>query len=191
MKLFRSRSMAMLGLLVLACGGGKDTDCFPVPDGVVTATLSSVTLAQDCGASKAAAPAESDFVAGMCAEGYDCASLCRQSSMQLAFGNTGPNAARIEIKEVRLLDINTRAVLERLSHREPTQWKVDQYISWDEKLVPGELKASYKLSAPSYSYSGSARLAWDQKYIVEVDVAVDGTVRTLTIEATREPEVVT
>lgn len=183
--------MAMLGLLVLACGGGRDTDCFPVPEGVVTATLSSVTLAQDCGANKAAgAPAEADYVAGACLVDTDCPSLCRQSSMQLAFGNTGPNAAQIQIKEVRLLDINTRAVLERLSHREPTQWKVDQYLAWDEKLVPGDLKASYKLSAPSYSY-GSARLAWDQKFIVEVDVAVDGAVRTLTIEATREPEVVT
>jgi hypothetical protein len=188
----RSRSMAMLGLLVLACGG-RDSDCFPVPDGVVTATLSSVTLAQDCGANKAAgAPAQSDsdFVQGACLAESECPSLCRQSSMQLAFANTGPDAARIAIKEVRLLDINTGAVLERLSHREPTQWNVDQYVTWDEKLLPGELKASYKLSAPSYSY-GTARLAWDQKFKVEVDVSVDGTVRTLTFEATREPEVVT
>jgi hypothetical protein len=183
--------MAMVGLLVLACGGGKDHDCFPVPDGVVTATLSSVTLAQDCGTPRpAGVSAESDIAAGACLVDTDCPSMCRQSSMQLSFENTGPNAAQIQIKEVRLLDLNTRAVLERLSHREPTQWKVDQYLSWDEKLVPGELKASYKLSAPSYSY-GTARLAWDQKFIVEVDVAVDGTVRTLTIEATREPEVVT
>jgi hypothetical protein len=160
---------------------------------LVTATLSSVTLAQDCASKTASgAPAESDFVEGQaqCFAESDCPSLCRQSSMQLAFANTGPDAARIAIKEVRLLDINTGAVLERLSHREPTQWNVDQYVTWDEKLLPGELKASYKLSAPSYSY-GTARLAWDQKFKVEVDVSVDGTVRTLTIEATREPEVVT
>lgn len=181
--------MGLLGLLVLACGG-TDHDCFPVPEGVVTATLSSVTLAQDCGGGAPKA-SESDFAAGACAEGTECPSLCRQSSMQLSFGNTGPDAARIEIKEVRLLDITTGAVLERLAHREPTQWKVDQYVAWDEKLLPGELKASYELSAPSYSYSGTARLAWDQKFKVEVDVAVNGVVRTLTIEATREPEVVT
>jgi hypothetical protein len=182
--------MGLLGLLVLACGG-TDHDCFPVPDGVVTATLSSVTLAQDCGANAGAPRAESGISAdqAQCLT-EPCPSLCRQSSMQLAFGNTGVDAARIEIKEVRLLNANTGAVLERLSHREPTHWVVEQYVPWDEKLAPGELKASYKLSAPTYSY-GTARLAWDQRFKVEVDVAVDGTVRTLTIEATREPEVVT
>ena len=108
------------------------------------------------------------------------------------------NTAKIEIRGVRLIDPATGKVLEQLMHREPQMWSGDQYVDWSELLSGlSTLKATYKLSASErisgYSSSDSSRLfgGTTPKYIVEVDVAVDGDVRTLTIEASREPEVVT
>ncbi len=185
----------LIALLTLVMG------CNPLilnnnPDGgppcVVTevvATLSSVTLAQDCPDAQGSA----DFALGACLDDSQCGSLCRQSSMQLSFDSSQSTLAKIEIRAVRVLDVNTRQVLDTLMHRLPTQWKIDKYVSWDE-TVPGavSLKTSYKLSAPKYhTFGESNRLAYPQTFIVEVDVAIDGVVQTLSIEAQREPEVVT
>lgn len=164
------------------CGG---------PGPSATASLSSVTLAQDCGS--AAAPAEkADFAAGACLAGTPCPSFCRQSSMQLQF--SAFEKSEVSILDVRLIDPKTGQVLERLKSREPQQWSGDAYISWDQVLQPTVvLKASYKLSAPSYNYpgAGDSRFGYASKYTVEVDVLINGELHTVTGEATREPEVVT
>ena len=114
--------------------------------------------------------------------------------MQLAFTNAGNLESGIEIRAVRLIDKNSKKVLETLKSRDPQMWNADKYTAWNEVLPSiTVLKATYKLSAPSYNYPAafdSNRSAY-QPYNVEVDVAIDGEVRTLQAEATREPEVAT
>jgi hypothetical protein len=183
-----AKLLSFASLIVLACGPGGELP--PCGNSHVVASLSAVTLANDCGSNKAA-PAGVADVAGACAEGYACPSLCRQSSMQLSFVSTSQVAAKIEIRAVRLLDKNTRALLQTLTSREPQQWSADKYLAWDETVPAGvTLQTAYKLSAPSYNYAADARLSY-QPYLVEVDVAIDGNVQTLQAEATREPEVAT
>ena len=117
--------------------------------------------------------------------------------MQLQLSSTAVTAAKIEIRAVRLIDPATGKVLEQLTHREPQQWSGDQYVDWSEVLSPrATLKATYKLSAAQqisgYYSDASSRLSGPgSKYRVEVDIAVDGELRTLSIDASREPEVVT
>lgn len=173
-------------LLALGCGAHTTPRC----EGEVTAVLSSVTLARDC--PDATASALSDESQGRCMTDF-CPSLCRQTSMQLSFDSTATTPAKVEIRAVRLLNFDTRAVIDNLSWREPTVWRVDKYVTWDEQVPRGEsLKTSYKLSDPKYFGTQSdSSLAVSYKYIVEVDVAIDGEVRTLAIEAQREPEVAT
>ena len=179
----KTKKLTALTMLFLACGPLVNPP--PCESGEVAATLSSVTLAHNCPDAKVA---QADRA--ICATEQDCDGLCRQTSMQLAFKSAKGSAAKVEILDVRLLDIDTRQVLEHLSHREPSQWSVDKYMSWNETVPAGaSLQTSYKLSAPNFNSQSS--LAALQKYIVEVDVAIDGDVRTLSIEATREPEVAT
>lgn len=191
----KNKKLVVLLMLAMGCNPlivNNNADGGPGCDtGEVRATLSSVTLAQDC--PDPDPQMKTDFVSGACAQDGVCPSLCRQSSMQLSFDSSQLTPAKIDIRAVRVLDVNTRQVLDTLSHRLPTQWKIDKYVTWDE-TVPAEvaLKTSYKLSAPKYDTFGEAsRLAYPQTFIVEVDVAIDGVVQTLSIEAQREPEVVT
>jgi hypothetical protein len=181
-----AKHLFFAALVVLACGPGPEI--LPCGSPHVVATLSSVTLANDCSGSAAGV---ADAAQGACLTGTNCYSLCRQSSMQLSFGSSATTAARVEIRAVRLLEPKTLKLLQTLTSREPRQWSAEKYIAWDE-LVPagGGLKASYKLSAPGYHSASDARYTL-QNFVVEVDVAIDGEVRTLQAEATREPEVAT
>ena len=172
-----AKQISVAALILFSCGPQPEGKC---GGGYVAASLSSVTLGSDCGSSGAVAP-DSKF--GQCAEGGPCG-LCRQSSMHLAFASLSRDASNIEIRAVRLIDPMTGAI-ETLTSRQPEQWSVDKYIAWNEILLAGStLKVTYKLSAPQYLGTGSA-------YKVEVDVAIDGEIRTLKAEATREPEVAT
>ena len=186
----KANRLPLVALVILACGPNHNPQWTKPCGGHVVASLSSVTLAQDCPAA-AGAPRQGDFAEGICAESSGCGSLCRQSSMQLAFVSTASAASQIKIVAVRLIDPTTGAVLETLTSRDPQAWSVDKYISWNEILAPnGDLKVTYKLSAPSYSSFSSSR-SYAMVYRVEVDVSVDGDVRTLVGEASQEPEVVT
>lgn len=180
-----AKNLAFASLILVACGPLDIQPCGG-PHAVV-ASLSAVTLANDCGGGARAAA----DVAGACLEGTPCPSLCRQSSMQLSFGSQQQTPAKVEIRAVRLMDKTTGKLLQTLSSREPQMWTADQYVAWDQ-LIPAEggLKATYKLSAPAYNWASDARFGY-QTYRVEVDVAIDGQVRTLQAEATREPEVAT
>lgn len=181
------QKLTLAALVLLACGPNfPDQPCGAKH---VTASLSSVTLASDCGGGAKGVAADA-----ACADGFACPSLCRQSSMQLAFGSLATHPANIEIRAVRLIDPSSKKVLQTLTSREPQQWSADKYLAWDELLAPGAtVKATYKLSAPTFYYPAAltdGRSAY-QPYRVEVDVAIDGEVRTLQADATREPEVAT
>lgn len=156
-----------------------------------TASLSAVTLANDCGTATEAAAPKADFAAGACLAGTPCPSLCRQSSMQLQFSAFGD--AKVEIHDVRMIDPSTGQVLQHLKSREPQQWSADKYTAWDEVVPAGVMvRASYKLSAPTYSYGAAdARFGYQSAYKIEVDLSIGGELRTLQGEATREPEVAT
>jgi|CXWL01.1.fsa_nt_gi hypothetical protein len=192
----KTKKLAALLLLVMGCGPITivlPPGQLPPPDcnGDVTVALSSVTLAQDCPDAKAAADG---LWQGACAENVPCPTLCRQTSMQLSFNSTRPVAANVKIVSVRLLDVNSRQELDKLTSRAPSQWKASEYVPWDEKvLAQSALKASYKLSAPQYhTYAtDSNRFAYQGTFLVEVVVDIEGEVHTLTIEAQREPEVAT
>lgn len=187
------KRLSVAVLFVLACGGNLPPDWHQPRGGVVTAALSSVTLGDDCNLAKTA-PAESDQAPCYGTGVRACQNYCRQSSMQLEFGSTAEHAAQIEIRAVRLIDPSTGKVLANLKHRDPQQWIKDQYVTWDESL-PGltKIKATYKLSAfsPANALLGHDSRFAAHSYRVEVDVAVNDEVRTLTIEASIEPPVVT
>ena len=184
-----AKLLSVSALVFLACGPGFNQPCGGPHE--VVASLSSVTLANDCGGG---AQATADL-AGACAQGSVCPSLCRQSSMQLSFGSNSISDANVEIRAVRLMDSKSNKVLQTLTSRSPQQWSAESYIAWDEIVPAGAgLKTTYKLSAPSFNYPAAsdsdARFGY-QTYSVEVDVAIDGQVQTLQASATREPEVAT
>lgn len=186
------KRLAIAVLFVLGCGG-------QIPDwqkpcgGHVTAALSSVTLANDCGSKQSGAFSD----AAPCAPGVACESGCRQSSMQLQFESTALTDSRIEIRQVRVIDPATGKVLETLTHRDPRKWNTESYVTWDEVLgKQSTVRAMYKLSAPTKAshatgVAADSRFAGSSNYTIEVDVAVDGVVRTLSIVASREPDFVT
>ena len=187
------KRLSVAVLFALACGGTHlPPDWKKSCGGHVVAALSSVTLANDCAADiKAAGPGFAGDAAP-CAPGTICPSFCRQSSMQLQFASTAATASKIEILAVRVMDPTHYKVLESLSHREARQWSTDTYVAWDELLAPNAtVKATYKLSAPNFASYASGRLAYGQTYRVEVDLTVDGVLRTLQVDAQREPEVAT
>jgi hypothetical protein len=151
--------------------------------------LTSVSLAQDCGAADAAAP---ERYAGDCSGQAGCGGLCRQSSMQLSF-SVG-DGSRVEIAEVRLFDAQSRVLIEKLTPKNPKLWSVDRYAPWNQQLPLGNFspKVSYDLSAPNYQLfqQVTGRSPWKASYFIEVDVVVNGVVQTVSTTATREPEVV-
>ncbi len=192
------KRLSLAVVILLGCGGINLSPDWQKPcGGHVTAALSSVTLASDCRTAKQGAGLAGDQAAPCAANATDCFAYCRQSSMQLQLSSTAVASAKIEIRAVRLIDPATGKVLEQLTHRDPQQWSGDQYVDWSEVLSSmATLKATYKLSASQqisgYSSDASSRLSGPgSKYRVEVDIAVDGELRTLSIEASREPEVVT
>jgi hypothetical protein len=196
------KQLSVAVLFLLGCGAmDLPLDWKKPCGGHVTAALSSVTLASDCGgaAAKQNGAGFAEDSAAPCAPGAaNCQNYCRQSSMQLQLATNAVSDSRIEIRAVRLIDPNTGAVVETLTHREPQQWQEDRYVAWTEVLkAQSTVKATYKLSATTKAFgfssgvNDSSRFAGPSKYRVEVDVAVDGVVRTLSIEASREPEVVT
>ncbi|MBX7114332.1 MAG: hypothetical protein K1X64_08385 [Myxococcaceae bacterium] len=163
----------------------------PCNPGEVVATLSSVTMAQDCPDPDPKSLADS--TSGACAPGSQCQPMCRQSSMQLSFESSQSTAAKIEIHEVRVFNNETHLFLYKMARRAPTQWKIDKYVSWDE-TVPATttLKTSYKLSPlNNASLHDASRLTFPGVFLIEVDVAIDGVVQTLSVEAQREPEITT
>jgi hypothetical protein len=172
--------LALTSLPLAACLASH-----PAPTLSVEASLSSVTLAQDCASGLAQERLD-------CSGGsYACGGSCSQSSLQihLEAGAVGEEVP-FEIVSVRVLDSDVNLV-GSLSARNPRVFSGDGYAGWDQTLAPAEtLDVTYDTTAPDWNASG-ARLGWGETYDVEVVVRIDGVERTLSAEAMREPEIVT
>ncbi len=169
----------------------------------VEASISSVTLADDCMTAGAARPgsgaAEADCAPGV----VGGCGFCRQSSMQLRYvAGVGSTNAYIAVTRVRLLDFETGAALETLTSREPSVWTAGSstFSSWSQSIEHDTtLNIQYKLSAPNWGSHPPAagtgtsdRFAYGRRYRLEVTLTVDGVARTITSsEIMREPEIAT
>ncbi len=179
--------LAALALATLpglsACLAAHSTEAL-----AVEASISSVTLAQDC----PSADTDEPGIAGDCAEGADgCGGWCQQSSLQLHLVASAEGAeVPIEIVTVRVFD-DTGTLVSPLTARNARTFGDDGYAAWDETIAPSEtLDVAYDTTAPDWS-STSSRLGWGAVYRVEVVIRVDGVERTLSADAMREPEIVT
>jgi hypothetical protein len=173
-------ALALSALPLSACLASHSTESL-----AVEASLSSVTLAQDC------AP-EAGLARADCAEGADsCGSWCTQSSLQIHLvASAEGEEVPFEIVSVRVLDAESHLV-GALSTRNARVFADDGYTSWDQTIAPSEtLDVTYDTSAPDW-YASGARLGWGETYDVEVVVRIDGVERTLRGQAMREPEIVT
>lgn len=157
----------------------------------MTVNVSAITLGDDCGSGSAALRE-----AGDCAEG-NCRFSCRQSSVQLDIVSTAHTPSSFEVRAVRLYDKSTGALVDTLSASGPKQWLNNQYQPWNEQIAPAStVKATYQLSTPTYGagslFGGIGANGVNTTYATQVDVAVDGELRTLAgPDAHREPDVAT
>jgi hypothetical protein len=186
------KKLGSLFLLALACGPISQNPVWTKPcGGDVRVSVSAITLGDPCGSSGAPALRDSEFAD--CAVG-GCG--CRQSSLQLDVVSTAHTPANIVVRAVRLYDSKTGALVDTLSASNARQWLNNQYSPWNQQVAPtSTVKAMYDLSAPTYG-AGAAPTGrssyYSTTYKTEVDVEVDGELRTLTgPDAQREPEVVT
>lgn len=178
--------------LCVALAGCSDRPIGTNPDIEVTATLSAVTLANDCkSAGERDAPG-----AGACLQGDPCPGLCQQSNMQLVITASGKGYADIQVLAVRIRDQGSNAMLDEVEAREPQRWSPPVYTTWDERIAAQtSVTASYKLSQPDWSKieTGGTRYASSGRtFRVEVVLLIDGVSRTLQLDGvSREPEVAT
>ena len=151
----------------------------------VDVTISSVTLADDCGSGPMTEPSEpaasrsADVSAGAALrEAGDRA--CEQSSIQLRVANATGDESTLAIHKIELIDDSGTLVAE-LTSRSPSRWANDTYQEWDERIAAHEtLQVSYALSAP-YVARGAT-------YTVRVTVATAEGEETLEQRATIEAE---
>lgn len=213
--------LGALGLAVFACTAGSGSTGLgssepqkqaqitsPSSGLVVTATISAVTLGDECAASAgtslagdcapATPPSNVDGGSAKAAPG-GCGgtSYCQQSNVQIAFNaGTGSASAKVEIVSVTLLDSASGNVLDMLKPSHPQVWNGNGYATWDETIKPaGDLKASYDLSAPAWSKlsaSDSRLSSYGTKYKLHVTLRIDGVEITLeSTDLSREPAVAT
>jgi len=175
--------VALFAVVLLACSGGtgtvgsSSTAGPPVDNGHVTsaagvkvdATISAATIGDECGGSSR------DVAAGSCAQGATCTPTCQQSNVQLALdAGSGSAPAKIKIVSVTLNDAADGTQVDELTTSNPQQWTGGGYTAWDQSLAPNtQLKASYSLSAPSWSTIG-ASTSYQRKFRLIVTLDVDG-----------------
>lgn len=151
----------------------------------------------------AASEAESSSVAGGArlvtknCTAPGCGIICQQSSMQLALSAKGSGAAtKVEIVKVELLDAGG-AVLGELKARNAQTWveAAGNYQAWDALVkAPGDLKASYALTAPDWSKVPGGRYGGGTGLAVRVTLAIGDArvMKTATaVSVIVDPEVVT
>ncbi len=129
--------------------------------------------------------------AGKMAPGSNWTPPCTQSTMQLALRNPGKSDATLRVEAVRLVDAGSKKVLGPVAVRKPSVWSADGvYRAWDEEVPVGvDLKIGYRLGEPDWAQVetalGSGVNLYAQPFVLEVDVAIDGTRQTV-----RSPEFV-
>lgn len=226
--------LGALGIAAFACTagstqGGSGLGSTPVKQAEVTsptsglkvtATISAVTLGEECAntpaagskastgiaASDCAAPPPSSAKedAGSGAGGFaaapgGCGGYCQSSNVQIAFTSTaGTKGATVEVVSVTLHDAQTGKLLDTLKSSKPQEWNGNGYAAWDQVVPPAtELKASYDLTSPAWSTlngSDSARTtnAYGTAYTLDVTLRIDGVEVTLeSVAVNREPPVAT
>ncbi len=197
-------AVALAGFVLAACSMAAEpapSTPAPVVEGETTApsglkvsaTIVAATLGDDCGqkAGFAKCAGSSDASASDAQQGGCGGNYCDQSNVQLSFkASAGSKAATIEIVSVSLHDATDGILIDTLTAREPKAWDGSAYALWDEKLQPAtERKASYNLSAPSWSNIGDA---WARKYVLHVTLRIDGVSLALkSATLSREPVVQT
>jgi len=172
----------------------------------VTATIIAATLGDDCGSTSSAGAPSSGMAAdcaptdagsgGAAKGGCGGGSFCQQSNMQLSFkASAGTTSAKIEIVSVTLHEGSSGNLLDDLTASKPQIWSGSGYTAWDQTVKPnGETKASYNLSAPSWSTlsGGNNTSTYAAKYRLQVTVRIDGAQVTLeSAVLSREPMVAT
>ncbi|MDB4934795.1 MAG: hypothetical protein JWP87_1767 [Labilithrix sp.] len=213
--------LGVLGIAVFACSAGTSSTgstepqkqaqvTSPTSGLQITATISAVTLGDECGGGAAGGfapsadcapqagtrPAADGGASSSPAPGGCGGAFCQQSNMQIAFTATaGTQSAKVEVVDVTLLDAATGKIVDTLKATKPQVWSGNAYSAWDQTIKPaGELKASYDLSAPAWStLSGSdTRLAYSTRYKLHVTLRIDGVQIVLeSTDLSREPQVAT
>ena len=166
-----------------------------VPAPTLTATLSSATLEEDCGApaTSATPAAKAELDAAKHAKGKSDRNWrsCVQSEMMLQVRLDGGQAGSLQIARAEL-QASDGTSLGALTAREGARWDeaTSAFVAWDGAMVPGvPLQVRYALSAPATRHP-----TYTLRVTVQA-VLVDGTVVSsapLVLEAiAREPMVKT
>ncbi len=151
----------------------------------VDVTISSVTLADDCGTGPTTQPsepaaAEVDEPSAGARSQVMADYACEQSSIQLRVANDSADGSTLSIQKIELIDDRGTLVAE-LTSRSPSRWADDTYQEWDERVAAHEtLQVSYALSAPAVARGAT--------YTVRVTVATNEGEETLEQRATLEAE---
>jgi hypothetical protein len=156
----------------------------------VEASLSSVSLADDCPAE----PTDGTAIVDADCAGFaaDCG-FCQQTGLQLRFTAAGTGEeVPVEIVSVSLLS-EDGAFLEHLTARDPRTFGEEGYVAWDETIAPSEdLHVAYDATSPDWSTVESPEGRYGTRYRVQVVVRIDGVERTLELSPVmREAEIVT
>jgi hypothetical protein len=165
----------------------------PEPVAPTTVSIASVQMIQDCPtpgapalggaapamrASEPMRPAPGGTADG---SGRGFHQPCTQSTVQLALETRSTVPVAVEIQAVRLRS-GTKS-LTTLQTREPTAWRDNSYVGWDEQVsIESPVKASYKLSLPDDWTAIEAAIgesSFGHMFTLEIDVAIDGVVQTV------------
>lgn len=185
-----ARLSLTFGLLGAYAALGGCVSSHPEPSLDVAATISSATLADDCGDERLG------LIAGDCAEGAAECGFCRQSAVYLQLeASEGDGSVPVEVLEIRLINLESGSLLETLAASDPEIYGDDVYTAWDATIDAGEtLDVRYPTSAPDWATIGGGD-AWSthgMEFRIEMRVRIDGIERTLEFApAMREAEIVT
>jgi hypothetical protein len=164
----------------------------------ITASISAVTLGDECATSapsSISADCAPESGAAKAAPGGCGGSYCQQSNVQIAFNaGAGTAGVRVEVVSVTLHDSASGNIVDTLTPSKPQAWSGNGYAAWNETIAPaGDLKASYNLTAPSWSkITSGGNTTYSTKYKLQVTFRIDGA--EIILESTnlnREPQVAT
>ncbi len=206
----RFSTMLLLALSMFACAGSEDAPSpapptpapAPAPSVVaaidasaappqaastpdVIASISSVTLAEDClktKANKSRSAGMTKVKAKRAPGSKPFGKPCSQSMLQIAFSGESSEAVSVSLRAIRLKS-SSGDVVATLTAREPSMWVDTSYQPWDGMLPAGkESKSSYKISVPNWREVETAigGGSYGHMFTVEVDVTIGSSTTTIT-----------